>query len=170
MVGDGAPDFRDPRALGIYLERISPHEIDPKQPFEAEFKILNSGLAPIEVPVSPHLSDLQPPDESLEFEYLSIVLRLTLMNADPEGPEIQSGGDLELYGTADHEGTIVVLKPGEWIRVKAKMRLHKWPSQPVSVRIGTSFGLSADCLHSPSKWLIQEDRQALSKPNAYRVE
>jgi len=141
MVGDGASDFRDPHALGIYLESVSPHEIDPKQPFEAEFKVLNTGLAPIQVPVSPHLSDLQPLDESLEFEYLSIVLHLTLMNADPDGPEISSGGNLELYGTTDHEGTILVLKPGEWIRVKANMKLQKWPSQPMSVRIGTSFGL-----------------------------
>ncbi len=139
MLVEGAPDFRDPHALGVYLESVSPHEIDPKQRFEAEFKVLNTGLAPIELPVSPHLSDLQPSDESRTFEYLSIELLLSLMNADPQGPQIQSAAGIELYGSNDHEGTVLTLKPGEWIRVKANMKLRQWPSQPCSVRMEASF-------------------------------
>jgi hypothetical protein len=64
-VGDRAPDQRDPHALGIYLLRVTPTDINPTEPFQVEFKILNSGTAPIELPVSPHLSDLQPNDESV---------------------------------------------------------------------------------------------------------
>lgn len=30
MVGCGASDIRDPHALGVYLESVSSHEIDPK--------------------------------------------------------------------------------------------------------------------------------------------
>lgn len=139
MILEGAPDFRDPHELGVHIENISPHEIDPKQPFEVEFKVLNTGLASIEVPISPHLSDLQPSDESRAFEYLSIELLLSLMNADPQGPQIQSETGIELYGSEDHEGTVLTLKPGEWIRVKAKVKLHKWPLQPVSVRMNGTF-------------------------------
>src|SRR5262245_42387130 len=59
-VGDGAPDWRDPHALGVELLRVSPADVNPAEPFEAEFRVLNTGRAPIDIPVSPHLSDLQP--------------------------------------------------------------------------------------------------------------
>jgi len=66
ILRDGAPNQRDPRALGIYLMRVTPTDINAAEPFQVEFKILNTGTAPIELPVSPHLSDLQPSDESVE--------------------------------------------------------------------------------------------------------
>ncbi len=64
-IRDGAPDQRDPHALGIYLMRVTPTDINGAEPFQVEFKILNTGTVPIELPVSPHLSDLQPSDESV---------------------------------------------------------------------------------------------------------
>jgi hypothetical protein len=73
-MGDGAPDQRDPHALGIYLMRVTPTDINAAEPFQVEFKILNTGTAPIELPVSPHLSDLQPSDESVAFNYSSLAL------------------------------------------------------------------------------------------------
>ncbi len=57
----------------IYLLRVTPTDIN--QPLQVEFKILNTGTAPIEIPVSPHLSDLQPDDESVAFSYFSKLLR-----------------------------------------------------------------------------------------------
>jgi hypothetical protein len=71
-VGDGAPDQRDPHALGIYLLRVTPTDINPAEPFQVEFKVLNTGTAPMELPVSPHLSDLQPSDESVAFKGLKL--------------------------------------------------------------------------------------------------
>ena len=35
-VGDGAPDQRDPHALGIYLLRVTPTDINPAEPFKVE--------------------------------------------------------------------------------------------------------------------------------------
>jgi hypothetical protein len=139
LISDGAADIHDPRALGAYLENVSPHEIDPAQPFEAEFRILNTGLAQIEVPVSPHLADLQPEDESTPFEYLSIALEAHLINADPQGTQVIGSGAIELYGCSTQDGTIVILKPGEWIRVKAKVKLRQWPSQAIGVRMRGEF-------------------------------
>ena len=61
------------------------------------------------------------------------------MNADPQGLQVQSGTGIELYGSEDHEGTVLTLKPGEWIRVKTQVKLHNWPLQPVSVRMNGTF-------------------------------
>src|SRR5437016_10585732 len=35
-VADGAPDMRDPHALGVFLLRVTPTDFDPEEPFEAE--------------------------------------------------------------------------------------------------------------------------------------
>lgn len=74
LVGDGAAHIHDPHALGVYLLRVTPTDIDPTQPFEAEFRVLNTGLAPIELPISPNLSDLQTEDEWATFSYFSLAL------------------------------------------------------------------------------------------------
>ncbi len=111
-VGDGAPDQRDPHALGIYLLRVTPTDINPAEPFQVEFKVLNTGTAPIELPVSPHLSDLQPSDESVAFNYFSLALAVR-GEAEPEGPPVNSIGFIELFGSPDHAESMMVLRPGE---------------------------------------------------------
>ena len=139
-VGCGAPDRRDPRALGVYLLRVTPTDINPADPFEAEFRVLNTGLAPIELPVSPHLSDLQPSDESAAFSYLSLAL-VVRAGGEPQGPDVVSVGFVELYGSPEHEGTVLVLRPGEWIGVRANVKLRSWPLEPVSARFRGEFWL-----------------------------
>src|SRR5690348_11022521 len=48
---DGAPDFKDPRALTVQILSAAPDPIDPAQPIEVEFRVLNSGGVPLELPV-----------------------------------------------------------------------------------------------------------------------
>ena len=135
---DGAPDLRDPRALGIALDRVAPTDIT-LDPFEAEFRVVNTGLVPVEVPVSPHLSDLQPPEESQPFSYLSLALLVRLSGTGTV--QALGVGWVELYGSAEREGTIVALKPGQWVRVKAKVNLHTWPSQATEGQLRGDFWL-----------------------------
>jgi hypothetical protein len=139
-VGDGAPDQRDPHALGIYLLRVTPTDINPAEPFQVEFKILNTGTAPMELPVSPHLSDLQPGDESVAFNYLSLAL-VVRGEALPTGSLVNSIGFVELFGTSDHAESTVVLRPGEWIRVSANVKLLTPPLEPGSMRFQGDFWL-----------------------------
>lgn len=139
-VRDGAPDRRDPHSLAIYLSDVSSTEIAPDDPFEIEFKLFNSGRAPIEIPVSPHLSDLQPTDESLEFTYMSVALVVRAV-ADSQGPDPGSLGFVQLYGSPDHEGSMLVLKPGEWVRIKAKVTLSRASATSVTARLQGEFWL-----------------------------
>ena len=137
-VADGGPDPRDPRALGVVLDSIVPTDIT-LDPFEAEFRIMNTGLVPFDLPVSPHLSDLQPSDEWQPFQYLTLALEVRLFGTGPV--QALGHGYVELYGSVDHADTIVTLKPGQWIRVKAKLKLHTWPSQPVEAQLRGDFWL-----------------------------
>jgi len=137
---DGASDHRDPHALGIYLWRVTPMEINPTVPFEVEFKVLNTGTAPIELPVSLHLSDLQPSDESVAFSYFSLALAVRAVD-ETQKTEAAYIGFVQLYGSPDHSETMLVLRPGEWIRVGAHVKFLTWPSEPVSARLRTDFWL-----------------------------
>ena len=139
-VGDGAPDRRDPHALGIYLLRVTPTDINPAEPFQVEFKILNSGTAPIEIPVYPHLSDLQPNDESMAFSYFSVAL-VVRGEGETQTTYVDCFGFVELYGSPDHPESMMVLRPGEWIRVTANVLLRKSPEQPISLRFRGDFWL-----------------------------
>jgi hypothetical protein len=135
-VADGAPDPRDPRALGLAVDRVTPTDIT-LDAFEADFRLLNTGLAPITVPVWPHLSDLQPSSESQPFSYLSLGLQVRLFGTGPaQGLGV---GWVELYGCAEREDTTLTLKPGEWVRVKTKLKLHTWPSKPMDANLQPDF-------------------------------
>jgi TonB family protein len=139
-VGDGVPDRRDPHALGIYLLRVSPTDISADQPFEAEFKVLNTGRASIELPISPHLSDLQPAYESTAFNYRSLAL---VVRAQDDAPSARPPciGFVELFGAPEHEGSLLVLKPAEWLRVRANVKLTTCSEQLGPVQLIGEFWL-----------------------------
>ena len=145
-VSDGAPDQRDPRALGIYLMRITPIEINPAEPFQVEFKVLNTGTVPMELPVSPDLADLQPGDESVAFNYSSLAL-VVRAEVEPQRPEASCVGYVELFGSADHPETMMVLRPGEWIRVNANVKISNWPPETKSARFRGEFWLRKNTFH-----------------------
>jgi len=152
--GDGAPDRRDPHALGVYLLRVLPTDINPADPFEVEFRVLNTGAAPIEVPVSAHLSDLQPSDESVAFTYLSLALVVRAEATLPRS-DVSTLGFVELYGSTDIDGSVLVLKPAEWIRVRANVKLLTWPSTASALLRG-DFSLRSNTFHpEPGGWFSE---------------
>jgi hypothetical protein len=89
--------------------RVTPTDINAAEPFQVEFKILNTGTAHIELPVSPNLSDLQPNDESVAFNYSSLAL-VVRGEAEPQEPPVDSTGFVELFGSSDHAESMMVLR------------------------------------------------------------
>ena len=124
------------KPLRVVLDRVTPNHIT-LDPFKAEFRILNTGNDPIKVPVSPHLSDLQPPGPLQEFDYMSLALRIHLSAVGP----VQAAGIgwAELYGTTEHPDTMLTLEPGHWIRVTTKVKLHAWPSESLDASLSGDF-------------------------------
>ena len=124
------------KPLRVVLDWVTPNHIT-LDPFKAEFRILNTGNDPIEVPVSPHLSDLQPSGPLQEFNYMSLALRIHLSAVGP----VQAAGIgwAELYGAGEHPDTILTLEPGHWIRVTTKVKLHTWPSQSLDASLSGDF-------------------------------
>lgn len=131
-IADCGIGARDPRSLTVYLQNVIADNSDPKRPFEVEFKVKNTGKVPLQLPVSPNLSDLQPSDASAEFTYVSLALSITVTENQ------NSEGYVELYGKTDVPNTVVTLNPGEWLRVEAKPNFHETlpPSGNIDLRPG----------------------------------
>ena len=124
------------KPLRVVLDWVTPNHIT-LDPFKAEFRILNTGNDPTEVPVSPHLSDLQPPGPLQEFDYTSLALRIYLSAVGP----VQAAGIgwAELYGANEQPDTILTLEPEHWIRVTTQVKLHTWPSQSLDATLSGDF-------------------------------
>jgi hypothetical protein len=145
---DGAPDSRDPRALTIQILSVVPDRIDPMEPVNVEFRVFNSGRVPLQLPVSPHLSDLQPPDESQSFRYMSLGLVVTVRIGDAQSPpNPDTPGIVELYGSEENARTMLVLSPGEWIRVRANVKLSLAPREAAPAWLKGNFWLRNNTFH-----------------------
>ena len=81
-----------------------------------EVQVENAGSTTIRIPFYPHLADLQPDDPAKNFPYSD--LRITLWIAAEDGEwSTNTGGGISLYGDDDHAGTMLSLKPGQWVRI-----------------------------------------------------
>ena len=119
--------------------------------------------------MSPHLSDLQPSDESVAFNYFSLALAVR-GEAEPEGPPVNSIGFIELFGSPDHAESMMVLRPGEWIRVSANIKLLSSPSKPVSVRFQGGFWVRRNTFHphAGGQFIEANNLYPNSTPDSFR--
>lgn len=118
-----------PRTFSISIDRVSSSEIT-LAPFEVELRVVNTGAAPLEVPVWGELSDLQPADETQPFSYLSLSIVVSLSRPMDPGNYGTTGANL--YGSSDRPETVAILKPGQWIRVKTTMSFAAHVVHPVA--------------------------------------
>lgn len=136
---DKLPDPADPHALGISIDRVSTTQVT-LDPFEVEFRVVNTGSAPIDVPVWGDLSELQPADPLQTFNYLSLSIIVSLSRPLDPGNYAMTG--TTLYASTERPETIVSLKPGQWLRVKATMKVGVHVTYPVlNVQLSPSFWL-----------------------------
>jgi len=82
-----------------------------------EVTVENVGSAPLKIPFSPHLADLQPVDPSQKFAYSVLDVVLWIGGAKWSA---NTGGTVVLYGADDHPETLLTLQPGEWARIIGK--------------------------------------------------
>ncbi len=91
---------------------------DPTRPFEIECKVLNTGTVPLDLPVSPHLADLQPSDASAAFTYMNIALAAVPVE------DRSAIGSVQLYERPDVPDSMITLNPGEWLTVEARVEFQ----------------------------------------------
>ena len=123
-IGDCGLGIHDPRSLTVYVQSAIARDKESTTPFEIEFKVLNTGKIPLRLPVSPHLSDLQPQDSSAKFTYMSLALSVSPVE------DRSAIGYVELYGKEEAPDTLITINPGEWLRVEAMVKFASWKLPP----------------------------------------
>lgn len=76
-----------------------------------QVRLQNFGAAPITIPFSPNLADIQPADESQKFKYSELQVELWIGGVRWS---TNTAGTATLYGADTHSGTTLTLHPGEW--------------------------------------------------------
>jgi hypothetical protein len=99
------------RTTLVSLDRTH-YQIGDKPKFEATVE--NVGSAPLSIPFSPHLADLQPGDAGQKFAYSELQLALWIGGTEWSA---DTGGGVMLYGTDDHPDTMLTINPGESVRI-----------------------------------------------------
>lgn len=140
-IGDCGVDARQSRSLTVSLQSVTPRQFDPQRPMKAEFKILNTGRVLLELPVSPNLADLQPTDASETFSYASLALSVTPIE------DRGAIGFVELYGRENVAGTMIMLKPGEWIQVEANVKFIVKPLHSGLLHVEGGYWLRRTTFH-----------------------
>jgi hypothetical protein len=119
-VGCGAPARDEPRALKTTLVSLDRFSYTAGDELEMEVRIENVGSLAMDIPWSPHLSDLQPADETLAFSYSSLYLSLLLRRPDGQTEDILVES---LYGVQGRAGSLLTLRPGQWVRLRMETTL-----------------------------------------------
>ena len=86
-----------------------------------EVTVKNVGSESLLIPVSPDLADLQSEDPAEQFSYSE--LDIFLWDALSDKSSLGLVG-LRLYGDKNHGNTTIVLRPGEWARIRGKDRIQ----------------------------------------------
>lgn len=129
-----------PQKARTTLEWMETTDLYPRQRVGAEFRVENIGSTPLRLPIRPTLADLQPKDPATPFVYYR--MRLPLVAGIPsEGSSLLAGG-LELYGSAKRPDTLLILKPGESIRVKGHVGVRRWYKLDQAITLSTDLELS----------------------------
>lgn len=94
-----------------------------------ELTIENLVPAPLRIPFSPNVADLQPKDPAQKFSYSELQIELWI--AGKEWRQ-NGGGGFSLYGDENHPETLVTLNQGEWVRIVGEGRFSNPVQGPVS--------------------------------------
>ncbi|MGB8989245.1 MAG: hypothetical protein WCC37_21780 [Candidatus Sulfotelmatobacter sp.] len=129
-----------PQKAGISLEWGETTDLYPRQRIGAEFRVENIGTTPLNLPIHPTLTDLQPKDLTTSFVYYRMRLPLEAL-ITAEGWALDAGG-LELYGSMQRPDTFLTLKPGESIRVKGDVGVRRWYKLDQIITVSTDLELS----------------------------
>ena len=120
------------RTTLLWLDR-SEYQVGDEEKFQVQIE--NIGSAPITIPFSPHVADLQPEDPGQKFRYSTLIVVLWL-GGESWSESQGSGSEIALYGVDDRPDTMLTLRPGEWVQVTGKGKLTLSNNVLPSVRNG----------------------------------
>ena len=87
-----------------------------------EVIIKNVGSIPLKIPFSIDLAELQPEDAAQGFRYSA--LQVSLLAAAGNNKRVIGLAMVRIYGAEGRPNTMVTLRPGEWVRIAGRDKIH----------------------------------------------
>lgn len=148
-VGVGGIPHREPKEpLRLTLLSLDKNKAELGDDIIYELKVENVGNEPFIIPWNPHSADLEPEDAEQPYEYTSGWF--SLGGKDESGDLVFLGG-VNLYSSSNAPETSIELRPGDWVRLRAKVQLmttsEGWrkklqSSSKLSLRLRVHFSIS----------------------------
>jgi hypothetical protein len=136
-VACGAPSQHDKRALRTIL--LWAELTQDAKALDFEVWLENAGEVVLPIPIHPHLADLQPADAALSFDYDSV----TIVLGDARDPRGRIG-TLTLYGRSGSEQSLLMLQPGQWIRIRGMIPWRTATQEEEAVLLNAGFWLRSN--------------------------
>jgi hypothetical protein len=132
--GPCSPSTRGPDSLLTTLVSLDRtyYQVGDRPRFEVTLENVDS--APLGLPFSPHLADLQPQDPAQRFTYSELEVVLWIggqKTTDKAWWNANTGGTVGLYGADDHAHSMVTIHQGEWVRIIGEGKLTLPPDERI---------------------------------------
>jgi hypothetical protein len=133
-IGDGAivQQRNQPRELIVEIMSLSKNDLSIGTTFDAGVRLRNSGADPVRIPwsVDPGITEISQNPDHLEWEVGSFKFFLDRNDL------LKSKGQ-SLYGSEFSKGSMLTIRPGEWIAAMVQVRLElEYPLRDEIVRSG----------------------------------
>jgi hypothetical protein len=154
VIIDGYPTPRKP-SLMIEVQISGTKEYRIGQPIMYELRIINESTEASTVPWSVSAADVEEAESKTAFTYDYVVLTLRFRGED--GGTARMSDNVVLFGSGNKPATQLILKPGEWARIRAKAALRS-EGNPRKPKLSPgSYAVSAEISSWQTKMLKKED-------------
>jgi hypothetical protein len=120
VTGDGPRVEHRKEPLRITLLSLDRTSYRIGEDLTYELKIENVGTEAQLFPWDPNVADVEPKNPSQPYEYQSLDISLWFRN---QVDQVEALRAASLYATSEKEASRLELKPGQWVRIRGKVRL-----------------------------------------------
>ena len=142
--GGGSHEPAPTTLLDVTLQSVDKSRYAMGDDVEFMAKLANVGNEPVLLPWDPHMADFEEKAAGDDYHYVSITLLLEL--SDGREKELIAGWGL--FGSPDVAGSLLEVRPGDWVQVRAKSKLEFFSDNEFQHRLYS--GSEADLKIGPS--------------------
>jgi hypothetical protein len=172
---DGAPNWKQiiakPSPLEVSVSVPDPSKIQFGTPFPFQVEIRNLGTEPVTLPTSLLSANMEEAAKQRgSVELATLVIHMN----DDDGVSYPASESIELWGSPNQPGTLVVLNRGESIRVEGIGGLRSHTVSPVSnvatkARLDVTFTVESSRLLANGKSYQHDPIYWVHSPTNYEV-
>jgi hypothetical protein len=118
--GGGSHEPAPTTSLDVTMQSVDKSRCVMGDDVEFVVKLTNTGNEPVLLPWDPQMADFEEKGAGDDYHYVSISVLLEL--SDGRAKEMMTGWSL--FGSPDLAGSLLEVRPGDWVQVRAKSKIE----------------------------------------------